>query len=89
MKLSDAMKLIELNEKGYMVIFEVKEGSVLKSDHFPDTESGENLIKSEDEAWSLAERFAKATDENICNIYVTDQSYSPVRGYDKKKLKKY
>ena len=89
MLLKEAMKLIELNEKGFMVSFEVMEGSVLRSDHFPDTDAGEKLIETEVEAWDLAERFAKATDDKTVNIYVIDQTFSPVRGYDKKKLKPY
>lgn len=85
MKLSEAMSIIDKKESGYMVHFEKRNGNILSSDYFPD--KNENLIKSEDEAWKLAERFANATDENHVNIYVIDHNYKPVFGYEKRKLK--
>jgi len=89
MKLSEALKIIEKSERGFMVSFEKRDRSILRSDKFPDTDSGEPLIKTEAEAWILAKRFARATDENIVNIYVIDQTFSPVPGYETKKLKSY
>lgn len=88
MKLKEAMSIIDEKEKGFMVSFEVREGSILKSDYFPDKHSGEDLITTEDEAWELARRFADATDKNYVNIYVIDKNFSPVKGYHQKKLKR-
>ena len=89
MKLSEAMKIIDRKEKGFIVGFEVLKGSILRSDNFPDKHAGEELIKTEEEAWELARRFANATDDRTVNIYVKDHTHSPVSGYDKKKLKPY
>jgi len=82
------MKIIN-GKKGYMVSFEVKEGGVLRSDYFPDKHAGETLIASEETAWILAEQFAEASDDNHVNIYVIDETFSPVRGYSERKMKVY
>ncbi len=84
MKLKNVMEIIDQK-----VSFEKRESGLLKSDHFPDMHAGENLLKTKEEAWELAERFAKATGEDYVNIYVVDQTFSPVNGYAKKKLKAY
>ncbi len=89
MKLKEAMSIIDKKERGFMVTFEKVEGSTLKSDHFPDKHAGEDLIPSEKEAWDLAERFSLATPKQYVNIYVIDQTFSPVSGYDKKKFKRW
>ena len=89
MKFQEALDIINKKEKGYMVSFEVRERGLLRSDHFPDKHADELLIPTEDEAWRLAERFAKATGSDTVNIYVIDNTFSPVKGYDKKKLKSY
>lgn len=89
MKLKEALKIINTKEKGYMVSFEVQEGSVLRSDHFPDLHAKEPLIPTEAEAWELAERFANATGDDVVNVYVIDNTFSPVPGYSSKKLKAY
>lgn len=87
MRFEDAMDMIETKESGFMVNFEVREGSILRSDYFPDKHAGEELIKTEDEAWELAERFAKAVDASVyVNIYVINHTFHPVQGYDAKKL---
>jgi len=87
MKLDEAMKMIETKEQGFMVNFEVRGGSILRSDHFPDKHDGEDLIETEELAWELAERFARATDSaKYVNIYVVDHKHCPVAGYDDKKL---
>lgn len=86
MKFEEALSIINGKEKqGYMVSFEIKEGVLLKSDHFPDKHAGELLIPTEAEAWDLAKRFAKAH-PNTHNVYVIDGSFSPVKEYDSKKL---
>ena len=74
--------------RGFMISFDVVKGNMLHSDHFPDKHAGEKLIKTEDEAWLIARRFASATDETYVNIYVIDDSFSPVKNYDLKKLKR-
>lgn len=89
MKLSEAMSIIDKKESGYMVHFEKRIRNTLSADYFPDKNENENLIKSEDEAWVLAERFANATDETYVNIYVIDHNFRPVFGYEKRKLKSY
>lgn len=78
MKSQDALDIIHGKPKGYMVSFEWIEG--IRSDHFPDKHAGEALIPTEREAWSLAERFARATKGKTCNFLVVDDSYQPVKG---------
>jgi hypothetical protein len=87
MKFQEALDIINKKEKGYMVSFEVRERGVLRSDHFPDKHAGELLIPTEEEAWILAEKFANSTGSDVVNIYVIDNTFSPVKGYDKKKFK--
>ena len=87
MKIAVAMQIIETQERGYMVQFEVVGGWGLCCDHFPDKQAGEDLIKTEEQAWELAKRFAAAVNpKEYVNIYVIDQTFSPVSGYDEKKL---
>lgn len=90
MKLQEALNIINnKTELGFMVSFEVKNSHILTSDYFPDKHSGEKLIETENEAWELAEKFAKATDENHVNIYVINHEFRPVANYQQKQLKKY
>lgn len=99
MKYQDAMEIIRKNEKrprlskkpneGFMVSFEKRMGGVLASHHFPDKHGGEPLIKTEEEAWRLANRFASATGNDIVNIYVVDSQWSPVKDYNLKRIRKY
>lgn len=89
MKYEEALEIINKKERGFMVSFEVRERSILKSDHFPDKHAGEPLIPTEEEAWELAEKFARATGDEVVNIYVVDHTFSPVKGYLSKKLKEY
>ena len=83
MKFKEALSIIEKSEKGYMVSFEKREDGILTSDYFPDKHANEDLITDIDVAWSFAERFAKATNDNYVNIYVIDQDFNPVANYDK------
>jgi hypothetical protein len=87
MKLQEALDII--NKKGFMVSFEKRDGSILRSDHFPDKHAGEKLISTEEEAWELANKFANATDETYVNIYVIDSTFSPVKNYIKYILRRY
>ena len=95
MKMQDAMKVIKDYNKtkneppGFMVSFEKKENSMLRSDHFPDKHADEPLIESVEEAWNLAKRFGEATSDDFVNIYVIDQTFSPVSGYNKRMIKRY
>lgn len=76
MKLNRAMEII--NEPyGYIVMFEVRGGSVLASDMFPDLRAGEKPLESISEAWLLAEKFA-AKAKNVVNVCVGDTDYRPI-----------
>ena len=74
-----------IKPRGYRVNFERVEGKFLVSDHFP--ERGEPLIEHEEEAWALAGQFAAATYGKCVNIFVIDDRWSPVPGYEKRKIK--
>ena len=91
MKLKEAMDIIESKKPvGYVVCFEWKEGRILGSDYFPDVRrSKEEPIKTEQEAWELAKKFAEATKGKCVNIYVStfsDGSLKPVDDYMEKKI---
>ena len=94
MNTKDAMKIItnyegHINDlSGYMVSFENRSGGFYAG-HFPDKHAGEPLIKTEIEAWDLAERFANATGDDYVNIYVINQTFHPVKNYKNRILKKY
>ena len=105
MKMKEAMAIIRKSEKakeksiekarkekttGFMVHFEVRERSILAARYFPDKHAGEKLIKTEEEAWELAHRFAKATPENYVNIYVIrGDNFVPVVGYNARAIRRY
>lgn len=76
---------------GFMVHFEKRNGNLLESNYFPDRHAGEKLIKTEEEAWQLAERFAKATtEESVVNIYVIrGDNFTPVSGYRARAIRYY
>ncbi len=88
MKLSDAKNIIDNAPRlaGYRVSFEIKDGGVLRSDYFPDKD--ETALKTEDEAWEWAARFAFAgKNKNIVNVYVISANdFNPAPGYEKRKL---
>lgn len=85
MKMAEAMSIInnDGNSVGFMVAFENLYGGILGGDNFPDKRAGEPLIKTENEAWSLAHKFAAKTVGRCVNIYVVDHNYRPVEGYEK------
>lgn len=101
MKLKDAKKLIKTNQNhiqqhilnakpkkkklGFRVNFSIKDGHILKGDHFP--ERDEPMIKTEQQAWKLATEFAHAH-PNAVDIYVVNQDWLPVQGYNQKILNK-
>lgn len=88
MKMQEALKMmaVGITPKGYMVHFEWKRGGMLYSDGFPDKHAGEPLIASEEEAWVLAHAFAQKTRGQCVNIYVVDDTFSPVKGYMDRKI---
>ncbi len=88
MKFADALKLmaVGIRPKGYMVSFEWKRGGMLHGDHFPDKHAGEALIASEGEAWVLAYAFAQKTVGKCVNVYVVDDTFSPVPTYMERRL---
>lgn len=88
MKMQEALDIIDgKNEsKGFMVSFEHAGDGFLRSDYFPDTHAGEELIKTEREAWILAAKFAEKTFERCVNIYVVDSNFRPVASWQQKKI---
>ncbi len=88
MKLKEALKIIKENSKkskGYMIELVRFNKDKLEIDCFPDKES-EELIKTEQKAWELAEQFAKATGNKYSSIRVVDENYNDINEY-KEKLK--
>jgi hypothetical protein len=83
MKMEDAKKIME-QKIGFYVTFEIIDGAVLTSDHFP--ENTEELIPTEEEAWDLAQKFASKTQRKCVNIYVLDQDFRPVISYSSRML---
>lgn len=81
MKMLDAMRIIDDEPQGFMVSFEWKEGSILRSDHFPDKHASEPLIETEQEAWVLATRFAMKMKGKVVNVYVTGEDFVGVDNY--------
>lgn len=99
MKIKQALAIIKASEKppvtdatkkteGFIVHFEKKDRSILRTDYFPDKQAVEKLIKTEALAWWYAKRFAAATDDTVVNIYVVDHNFSPVEGYNEKTLRR-
>ena len=83
MKMEDALQIIESHPKGFMVAFERREGPFLVSDNFPDVRIGEPAIKTEAQAWDMAEKFAAKTVGECVNLYVIRrEDFSPVNGYE-------
>ena len=93
MKMSEAEDIIsgKATRSGYCVAFEVRERGMLRSDDFPDVREGEPAIATVDEAWKLAEQFARAKHRNeVVNVYVIDaHDFTPVAGYADRMLNEY
>ena len=89
MTLKQAMEHITAKQ-GFAVCFEWIDGGVLRSDHFPDTHptwGREAGIATEEEAWDLARRFAKAMPGRVCNVYVIHaHTFTPVGGYQERMI---
>jgi len=86
MEFKEAMDIIEKKETGYRVHFEEVKGGCRHSDYFP--EKHEEIITKSEDAWDLAERFSKATDDTFINIYVVDNRHNPVAGYHDRTFKR-
>ena len=67
---------------GFKVVFEWKEGRILRSDSFPEND----LIPLEEIAWAYAKEIAKMGKGKIINIRVVDDKFMPVKGYEKKEI---
>ena len=93
MKMSEAEDIIsgKAARSGYCVSFEVREGGMLRSDHFPDVREGEPGIATIQEAWTLASRFANAKHKReVVNVYVINATdFTPVADYQHRMLKRY
>ncbi len=87
MKMQAVLDIIHNKPKGFMVDFDWLEGGGWRGDHFPDKHAGEPLIPTEDGAWELAERFARATEGKTCHIYVVDSDFCPVPGYKSREIR--
>lgn len=77
MKIKDALDIIG-EPSGYMVSFEWCGDGMLRSDHFPDKHAGESLIDTEEEAWILANKFAKKMRGRVCNLYIIGDDFVKV-----------
>lgn len=80
-----AERIMQGIPKGFRVHFEHAGDGLLRSDYFPDKE--EKLIPTEIEAWIIARKFAEHTKSRCVNIYVCDESFSPVKDYKDKEIK--
>jgi hypothetical protein len=87
MKMDDALQITEERPVGFLVSFEHADGSVLRSDCFPDVRAGEPPIPTEEEAWRIARLFAQVTRNRCVNIYVIrSDDLRPVMGYRDRKI---
>jgi hypothetical protein len=93
MKMDRALDIIESRDDtdklGYMVSFEWRKNGFLIGDHFPEKNAGEKLIKDEETAWTLAQKFSRKMIDEVVNVYVIDSKFRPVKGYREKILNKY
>lgn len=80
MKLSEALAIIKGKPNlGFMVHCTKKSASgLLATEYFPDPSFGEELVKTEEEAWILAEEFAAKTKGLYVDIYVVNSHFVPV-----------
>jgi len=88
MKMAEANRIMSGANKtfGFMVHFEHVGGGLLKDDCFPDKHAGETLIETVEEAWVLADLFAKKTKGKCVNIYVIEHNFSRVIDYRKRDI---
>lgn len=71
----------------FRVSWEIRDGGFLTGDFTPDR--GEEPLRSEEEAWKVAERVAK-TFPNAVNIYVISaKDFTPVKGYLSRLIRRY
>lgn len=88
MKMLEALSIIDGKDdnKGFMVAFDRAGDGFLRSDYFPDLHAGEELIKTESEAWELASKFAAKTYAKCVNIYVVNSKFKPVASWKEKQI---
>lgn len=87
MKLAEALKIIEKDEfikaeKGFYILFDTPED---RNEFFPDKFEGDELLKTPEIAWSLAERLSKVS-TGYMNIQIRDQDGNYPLGYEYKIL---
>lgn len=88
MKFEQAINIINNVPKGFYVVFERVRDKILESDMFPDSQSGEQPIKTEAEAWALAQAFAARTWGKYVNIYVVHaEDFKPVQNAEFKMIR--
>jgi hypothetical protein len=81
MKMQEAMDIINNpHPKGFIVNFDNCVNGKWSKDHFPDTDLGEPLIPTEEEAWALAAKFAQKRVGRSVWLYVTDDCFNAVPG---------
>jgi len=87
MKLKKAQEIIKASARdGFIVVFyRFYEPGKTVFDFFP--EMDESPIKTEDEAWELAKKFAEKTFDYCLDIYVYDENFTPVKEYKKKMIR--
>ncbi len=84
MKLQTAHDLM-YHRKCYRVHFEKRELGLLYTDYFP--ERDEPAFVTEEEAWKWAREFATKSPLEYVNIYVVDEHWRPVPGYQERRLR--
>jgi len=88
MQYSEALEIIKDSQPtGFMVQFARVQIGVLYPDHFPEKHKGEELIKTEEEAWKIARKFAAVSWGKYINIHVVDSNFHPVNDYQTKMIK--
>jgi len=88
MKMQEALRIINKNSVGYMIHFAKIDGHTSVSDYFPDKTYDEKLFPNEEEAWWWAAIFANSTPaEEYVNIFVVDDKYCPVEGFEEKRIR--
>lgn len=85
--MKEALEIINSGPAGFMVAFSEVRGASLLGGYFPAVELGEPPIATENEAWSLAARFANNCKGRYVDIYVIRcEDFTPVPGYKERKL---
>lgn len=84
MRMLDAKNIMRATA-GYRIHFEKRDGGLLMSDYFP--ESDEPPIADIDDAWNVAEQWAAVDPERFVNVYVVHAlDWTPVHDYGQRRL---